>query len=367
MSILLLLLSQISWIFLLISSKLSSIDRRNGLASSSIQRTDSELSVIIAFREDKISQLKSLIELISNEVKSLSRAEIIVVEDGCRIDNSSHFSNDIVKYFGLPQWNGKSVAQNFAIKQAKFNPVLLLDSDVVFDEKAICNLLSDFDCKKDGVVSGNLVFHEDNLGNNSHSTSYLKYWSMERKCRHFLDTSNLLLTASGPCMLVNNKIWPDTGLPANFGDDCALPFYAAVKGYNVRMDTNGPKFYDLTYSSVEAEKDARIRMAARNINATLPFLSKLSPNQILSVLLHRLGRWYSPVLFIVAILMALLEAITFKYYLGLMVFIFIFVISAISLVSEKFQIIRGFLLINNSFLQGVLLYHRGRVAKKYGR
>ncbi|MGO4419091.1 glycosyltransferase family 2 protein, partial [Streptomyces sp. MCAF7] len=114
---------------------------------------DEPVSVIVPAYNEK--------ECIANTVNSLAASthpiEILVVDDG-----STDGTADIVQALGLPnvrvlrqENSGKAAALNRGIDEARFDLIVMMDGDTVFEPGTVCELVRPFADPGVGAVAGN--------------------------------------------------------------------------------------------------------------------------------------------------------------------------------------------------------------------
>ena len=324
---------------------------------------DHELTVVLCYRNITQSIFDEKIKHIISHINKLNKFEIICIDDGSSSNIVNNQSFDNLFLLSLPEWKGKTAAQNLAITHARYDIILSLDFDTIITKNSIYEMLHFFKDSHVGVVSPVLRYYNSTESNHSFTVTSNFYWSTEIITRKFLSSCNLLLTAAGPAMMFRRIIWPASGLKLCHGDDCAIPLIACGNDYLVKQSSLKTCLLDKQYAP-SRQFQARTRMAERNIAASLHYLSGISnkPKLLLSLIVHRLLRWFSPLFFISSILILIPELIfnqNIYCYFSLLFYISMILLYVVS------SIVKSFVLLQFSFFVGCKNYFNNTVVDKY--
>ena len=340
-------LAILPWLVLVIVGGVGALRQKteNDVSFKSDHATAGGLSVILPIHNATLSVFKRKIAEICSELRNIQTSELIIVFDGCDPSTVKEYRSSLDQV-AIPSALslaviesdrvGKSGAQNIGVSAATQPWLFLNDCDTEVSSGALESFLYEVWPEDVGIVSCSMDF-----ASSRHDLRKVfgvsLYWKFENGFRSLLTALGVLLTSAGPGMFIRRSLWPSKGLALNFGDDCALPLIVARQRYRV-VHCDELLIHDQPYSTPKREYDARVRMAERNLAASLresmPWIL-MRPRLLFSLLVHRLLRWLSPTFLVVGMfvwtIMATLTASTDPFsivlqMLGLVVFVAIVVV-----------------------------------------
>ena len=185
--------------------------------------------IITAYNEEKYIRNKLENALSMDYPKS--KIEIIVVSDGSTDRTDSiiqEFKDNGIRFIGMDKRGGKVQALNAGVSEANGEIIVFSDSRQVYDKDAIRKLMTNFNDKSVGAVSGELHLLNQNAGNVGEGVGiYWKYEKFLRKMEsHLYSTSG----ATGAIYAIRRELYHpipnDTIL-----DDVVIPMNAVLKGF----------------------------------------------------------------------------------------------------------------------------------------
>ncbi len=298
--------------------------------------------VITVHNEEKVieTKIKNTIELNYPEDK----LEIIVASDGST-DKTSEISQryDIVKFLDLPR-EGKTAAQNKAIKKAKGEIIIFSDANILYKSDAVKELVAPFSDKKIGCVCGRLRY-------NTHKLEGF-YWSYETIIKTLEGRIGKLVGANGGIYAVRKEVYQP--LKNDSISDFLEPIKIYEGGYDVLYARNSIGFEEEPKTVFSRKR----RIILRSLN-TLRYLGKsvipFNKRSLLSMLVpHKLIRWFMPVLLIILLISSIFLV---KLYVYRFVLFFQVLFYALSIFIRPVQY---FVVVNSSSLMAIIDWIRGK-------
>lgn len=334
-----------------------------------------ELTVIIAARNEQ-DRISDRIENILACDYPADRLQIIVASDhstdatNATVRAFSNFEVELVELVDEP--GGKSQAQNLAVPQASGEIIVFTDAETEFADDFLKEIAAVFADPEVGAASGEMIpiVRE---GSGVSETQSL-YWQAELRIRRLESDLGMLVTATGACCAIRRDLFES--IPLHIGDDCAIPRLAAVRGYRV-VHVRRARAFDRMHSQVEKEFQARVRQTVRNLQGNLFYRQLLNPFKhpevCLSIVSHKLLRWFSPFLILAmsgaAALLSLEGGWWAAVWLAIVAFYFAGVAGwYVELRGHRLPLVRSvfsFLLANVGFFFGVIGALRGRTIQAY--
>ena len=281
--------------------------------------------VITAHNEEDV--IARRIENCLHQSYPADRFEVIVASD-----HSTDRTNEIVRSFHSPRvrlvespGRGKSAAQNQAIAEAKGEIIVFTDADPTFAPDTLRQLVLPFSDPKVGCTAGIFVW-------GSPTPSILRrsrdvYWRYEYFLWSLESLLGIMAWAGGLGMAVRKSIY--SPIEAHFGEDSVVPLDVVSRGYRV-VDCPEAIAYEDYVGECDAASAARIRMTVRSFRGTLSRLHLLNPFRYpgltVSIISHKLIRWVTGYLLLIALLcnLALLGSPFFKVLLGIQLTFYVF-------------------------------------------
>lgn len=295
------------------------------------------VSVIFsAYNEERLIQKK--IDNLLNSAYPADKLEILVGSDGSTDGTNkilSQILNSRVKPFIFPERRGKVNVLNKLAPKAKGDILVFCDTRQVFDADAISNLAVNFNDKKIGCVSGNLLFLDSSKDNGMSKGAwvYLKYERFIRNCE---SAAHSMVGAAGAIYAIRKDLYSpppkDTIL-----DDVYIPLSIVRRGFRSIFDSTA-KAYDMPASTSMVEYRRKARTLAGNYqifsmfgDLFIPFKSPVS----LQLISHKLLRVLAP-FFMVALLISNIFIVSKDYYgLFLISQVFFYVLAMVGAITYK--------------------------------
>lgn len=257
---------------------------------------DCEL-IIVGYNE--AHNLQEKIQSILNSDAIDSVIKIHIASDGSTDETASvlaGFNDPKIMHHPFTERRGKPAVLNELVPQIEAEIVVLTDARQTLSSNAIAKLLSRFADQKTGVVSGELVFCED-----EESTAAAKglnvYWVYEKFIRNAEGKVASVSGATGALYALRKDLFKS--IPENtILDDMAIPFQAVFQGARCVFES-GAHAYDKASSSAEKESIRKRRTLAGNLQLIGLFPRLLIPfaNPIwLQFMSHKALRLISPFL-----------------------------------------------------------------------
>jgi cellulose synthase/poly-beta-1,6-N-acetylglucosamine synthase-like glycosyltransferase len=300
------------------------------------------------------------------------RMEVIVVSDGCTdatepIVEQHAVGAKLVRTAGRV---GKSLAQNQGVAASGGDIVVLTDVAVIMDSSCLRRLVAAFADPSIGCTTARLLF---GTAGSVTGQDQGTYWRYELQLRRLESRLGLLATAAGPAMAIRRDLWRD--LPAEYGDDCVLPLDVLLQRRRV-VQVEDAVAWDEAFDTAQSEYAARIRMTVRNWLGTFSRPELLNPLRhpgvALSLWVHKVLRWLSPLQLIGLALGAALIAVAGGPYWPLASLSAAAAAGAVGwhglLRGRRIPVLATagtFLLANAAFLVGLTRAWRGRAIKVY--
>ncbi len=289
-----------------------------------------------------------------------SNLNLFVASDGSTDqteDLVENYGADIVRLIKCKEKPGKTSAQLQALEEITDGIVVFTDVNTVFKENFLEEIIKVFDDPDIGGVTGNLQLKVSKSGLN---LAQRLHWYFETVSRKAESSLGLLSTGAGACMAVRRRCispWR-----SNIGEDCELPLQVVSQNQKFVFAENAIA-YDKFADNFEQEFKARIRMTVRNLDGTIPylleFLKNFRFNLCLSIFVHKIVRWLSPIFLILLLISSLA---TPKYVISeviLLLFLSCFCVAAFHRVislGRAGALCYSFIMVNLAFLIGIVKY-----------
>jgi cellulose synthase/poly-beta-1,6-N-acetylglucosamine synthase-like glycosyltransferase len=235
--------------------------------------------IIAAYNEENI--ICSRIYDINKQNFPNDKIEIFVVSDGSTDQTCSMLKELTIpnlKIIELPLNQGKAVALNKGVHEAKGEIVVFTDARQTFAPNAIQNLCDSFSDPKVGCVSGELMFLQD--GESTIQAEMGAYWKYEKWIRKAESVSGSTVGATGAIYAIRKKLYRPL-LPGTILDDVLTPINIAVQGYRCLFNSKAVA-YDVISENISQEWKRKVRTLAGNwqLLSLAPFLLLPSKNPL---------------------------------------------------------------------------------------
>jgi biofilm PGA synthesis N-glycosyltransferase PgaC len=254
------------------------------------------ISIILAARNEAANLPSRITNLL--ELNYSGRREIIVVSDGSTdetLDELARFGSSI-RVLEMPA-GGKPLALNAGVEAATGDILVFADARQQFCPDALVELAANFDDRRVGGVTGELMLDCEGTENveSTIGDGIGLYWKYEKWLRRKESAVWSTLGATGAIYALRRKLW--TPLPADtLLDDVLAPMRAVVAGYRVVFEERARAF-DRTSPDAAAEARRKTRTLAGNyqILAQEPRLLLPILNPVwLQYASHKIGRLLVP-------------------------------------------------------------------------
>jgi cellulose synthase/poly-beta-1,6-N-acetylglucosamine synthase-like glycosyltransferase len=184
--------------------------------------------------------------------------------------------------------SGKTVAQNEGVKYAKGEIIVFSDANSMYNKDALKQLVSNFSDRRVGCVCGELRYFEERSDESL-------YWKYEVLLKRLEGRLGRLLGANGSIYAVRKDLY--VPLADEAISDFIEPILIYGKGYKVIYEP-GAVAVEKTPIETFNRKRRIILRSLTSLKYITKFLNPLKRNNVLLTLLsHKLLRWFTPILF----------------------------------------------------------------------
>lgn len=335
------------------------------------------ISVIIAAHNEAKNLEKRIQNILSCKIPVNTRIEIIIASDGST-DNSLEILGALnienVVFFENLNTRGRAGAHNESVKKAKGDILLFTDADTLFDVDFICKIVDSFKVPKVGLVSGALVFQNQNSTEITQSVGL--YWRFEQWLRIRESDAGLFVFASGACVALRKSLY--ISIPPTGDVDFTSPLDIIIQGY-LCLHLKDAIAYDSMPNTTQGEYKARVRMVTKNLHGTITRWGVKNiikyPKYTWVILSHKVLRWFTPVLFIILFLStsfcSILDNNSFIKIINILQLLFLFFAIIGWLFSRTKKEVRffgqvySFVFVNIAFLEGLINVVLGKIPATY--
>jgi cellulose synthase/poly-beta-1,6-N-acetylglucosamine synthase-like glycosyltransferase len=246
-------------------------------------------------------------ENIENKIKSIlsldyptDKLEVLIGSDGST-DNTeaiiSRYQSGMIKLLRQERRSGKPSMLNLLANQAKGEILTFTDARQELGKNSLRELVDNFNDKKVGSVSSEMLFNNENKKG---SSGIGLYWKYEKFIRSSESRIGSMLGATGAMYAIRKELF--TELPKDLIlDDVYIPLKIVQKGYRAIFEPEA-KIYDKIAKSSKSEFLRKVRTLSGNFQVFIylrelfnPFKSPIA-FQLFS---HKLLRLIVPFLLIV--------------------------------------------------------------------
>jgi len=230
------------------------------------------------------------------------KLSILVASDG-----STDFTDAIVasyadrgvRLISFGHRRGKALVTNDAIATIDSEWILITDADTRLAPDCLWVMAQHFQNPRVAVVDASIVC--SNERSSSVASDVGVYWRMESIMKKLETSVGCLASTFGNSTAVRRSVYRP--IEATEDIDFASPLHAISQGYEVVHEPSA-RVYDVAQATPGAQFRARVRMVTRNFQGTLRLwpLVWSRPLVSLSIISHKLLRWLTPVLLILALL-----------------------------------------------------------------
>jgi len=313
--------------------------------------TPSVTIIMSVYNEEDLIQ-KKIDNLLSLDY-SEKLIEVIIVTDGSDDETANIIrSNRKVKLIESKERLGKAACVNRAVLAAHNDVLILMDVRQTVENQAIKNLISNFQNKKVGAVSGELVYREKNKATQTTENAGF-YWKYEKFIRKAESDIDSVQGVTGALYAIKKELMPV--IPERtILDDVYVPMTVIKKGLRVLFEPEAV-IYDDASVNESAERKRKIRTIAGNyqlLSMNKWLMNPIGNPTFVQFFSHKILRLLSPFILAFIVLSLLFLALN-NYgviYIVMMVFFVVFMLCTyISFISNKFFI--KLFKINHAFMQ----------------
>jgi cellulose synthase/poly-beta-1,6-N-acetylglucosamine synthase-like glycosyltransferase len=268
---------------------------------------ETTLSVLIAVHNEASAIAERIENVLAQDGPDCPVIEILVGSDGStdeteRIVTAIAATEPRVRLLALAR-AGQTPTQDALIAAATGDVFILTDAETRYAPGALARLRAAFADPRVGAATGRLEWR--NEGATATSRNEGLYWRYERWVRDLESHVGWLTAVTGAFLAVRRTAYRP--VPATASMDHLLPLYVREQGGRVVYVPEAVAT-DRPISGVREQFRSRTRTATRGIRANLSMVGRLAPwrhpSAALAIWSHKLLRWGTPVLGIVAVLAA---------------------------------------------------------------
>lgn len=297
------------------------------------------------------------------------KIEIIVASDGSTDSTNkivASFTDPRVRLLPLKERRGKVNAINEAAPQSQNEILIFSDATSHFDPNLAKKLVRHFGSEKVGCVCGNVVF--ENAEGSKTGELEGAYWRLETYLRNREGERGCTLGATGAAFAMRRELWAPC--PSNaIVEDLVIPMRILQQGYRVNFEPEAIAI-ETAAEKIEEEFERRRRIGAGALQSFFLLLPMLNPAKgfpAFAFVSHKVLRWVTPLLMILALASNMTLAIKSPFYAGILVPHVLFYTFALLglLVGSKNRVYRilslpyYFVSMNTALLWGYIRYLRG--------
>lgn len=275
--------------------------------------------VIAAYNEER--HIADRVQNLLDQDYPKDRLRIYIGSDGSKdrtADILRQFTDERLKLHLFEVNRGKASVLNDLRDRVTEPLVVFSDANTYFDRQAIQRLVRWFDDPHVGGVTGELRLRGSN-GQNQDSL----YWRIEQALKFFEGRIGGLLGANGAIYAIRRPLWPALR-PQEICDDFCIGMQVPVSGHRLVYDPSAWAEED-TPDNISEEYHRRLRIGVGNFQALFDhpeFLFRTDMATRLTYLSHKVLRWVTPHLLLLALMLSLvlsLQSPTWQVIAGLQV------------------------------------------------
>jgi cellulose synthase/poly-beta-1,6-N-acetylglucosamine synthase-like glycosyltransferase len=251
---------------------------------------------------DEVDQLEErLADVFAQEVPF--EVDVIVASDGS-VDGSVELverlatDDERIRVLDLPR-GGQTAAQRAIFAAARGEIVVLTDAETRFAPGCLAALVAPFIDPRIGATTGRLAWLDEDRTETSRSEG--AYWRYEQWVRRLESTAGWLTAVTGALLAVRASAYRE--VPDHASMDHLLPLAVRDEGLLV-VAVPEAVASDRTVGGLREQFRNRSRTATRGIRANLSMARRLTPwrrpSAFLAIWSHKILRWATPILAIVA-------------------------------------------------------------------
>ena len=251
---------------------------------------------------DEVDQLAERIANVFDQEVPFA-IEVVVASDGST-DGSAELverlaaDDDRIRLLDLPR-GGQTAAQRAIFAAASGELVVLTDAETRFAPGCVAALVAPFADPRIGATTGRLAWLD--VARTETSRTEGAYWRYEQWVRQLESRAGWLTAVTGALLAVRATAYRD--VPDHASMDHLLPLAVRDQGLIVRAVPEAVAS-DRTVGGLREQFRNRSRTATRGIRANLSMAGRLTPwrrpSAFLAIWSHKILRWATPILALVA-------------------------------------------------------------------
>jgi poly-beta-1,6-N-acetyl-D-glucosamine synthase len=268
------------------------------------------LSVAIAVHDEEGEIAERIADVLAQASQDVRLVEVLVGSDG-----STDGTDAIVAELATHEPRlrlvrleraGQTATQNALFEVAIGDVVVLTDAETRFAPGCLARLADAFRDPRVGAATGRLEWRDEAATATSSNEGL--YWRYERRVRELESRAGCLTAVTGALLAVRQDAYRP--VPSTASMDHLLPLYIRDDGGAV-VYVPGAVATDRPISGLREQFRNRSRTASRGIRANLSMAGRLTPwrrpGAALAIWSHKILRWATPWLLLVALLAGLVE------------------------------------------------------------
>jgi cellulose synthase/poly-beta-1,6-N-acetylglucosamine synthase-like glycosyltransferase len=225
------------------------------------------VSVVIAARDEE-DAIEARIENLLGQDYPRDLVEIIIVSDGSgdrTVALARAFENRGVIVLQTPGPVGKAGALNLGVARASADIVVFGDARQRFGPNVIAELVSMFNDRTVGAVSGELIIEPTGAGGNVVQEGVGLYWEYEKLIRRSESAAASVVGATGSIYAIRKSLFEPLA-ERTLLDDFIIPMRIVLAGYRV-LFMRKARAYDSSAATAKKEFARKVRTLAGNFQA----------------------------------------------------------------------------------------------------
>ena len=269
------------------------------------------LTVAIAVHNEAAAIAERIADVFAQDASGVRLVEVLIGSDGStdateRIVAELAAREPRLHLLSLPR-SGQTTTQDALFAAAVGEVVVLTDAETRFRPGCLAALAEAFRDPRVGCATGRLEWRDERATATSSNEGL--YWRYERRVRELESRAGCLTAVTGALLAVRRSSYRP--VPAAASMDHLLPLYVREAGGAVLYVPDAVAT-DRPISGLREQFRNRSRTASRGIRANLSMVLRLAPwrrpRAALAIWSHKLLRWATPWLVLVALGAGLVEA-----------------------------------------------------------
>lgn len=258
------------------------------------------VEVVVAAYNEETHIRERILNLLSQEYDA-TRLSVAVGSDGSTDRTASEvrsIQDTRVRLLPFEQNRGKASVLNDLVRGSRAEIIVFTDANTTFEKGAVLRLIEQFQDESVGAVCGELLLERQKPGTNRDH----EYWSVERRLKFVESTMGGLLGANGGIYAIRRELY--SPLPEDtICDDFVIGMNVASSGARLVYDPLAIAREE-TPGDMAEEFQRRVRIGIGNYQAFFrhpEYLFDASPVRVFTYVSHKVLRWFTPHLLLVAL------------------------------------------------------------------